>query len=526
VLEAALDPGHAVEELAAWRLRAQRITAALGWRSVCTLRRRGDRAALAFTAPIDALLAATLANEWAWTGAATDGEARAAATMDPADERLPLDETAALARLRELVALEANPTLLALAQQAAAHDVPMLIDDESVSLGYGAHGRTWPVRELPAPEAVDWNALKAIPVALVTGSNGKTTTVRLVASMLTRDGHCVGFSCSDGVFIAGEQVERGDWSGPAGARLVLRDPRVTAAVLETARGGLLRRGLVVPRATAAIVTNVAEDHFGGYGIESLDDLAEAKLLVARALGADGTLLLNADDLTLRTVAAERAARAGRIEWFSADAPGELVPPVDEMPLTLGGAAWHNVANAVGAARLAHALGVGANAIDATLRSFGRDNADNPGRLEQFDVGGVRVWVDYAHNPHGLGELLGAAVRQRGGGRLGLLLGQAGDREDDAIRALARTAWTARPDRIVLKDLDGYLRGREPGEVPALLHAELLAQGAPADRITVVTDETSGVRALLEWARAGDLLVLPVHALDARDRAIALVQNWT
>ena len=529
MLEGALDPDHAVEELAVWRLRAQRITAALGWRSVCTLRRRGDRAALAFTAPIDALFAATLANEWAWTGAATDGEARAAATMDPADERLPADETAALARLRELVALEANPTLIALAQQAAAHDVPMLIDDESVSLGYGAHRRTWPVRELPAAESVEWSAHKAIPVALVTGSNGKTTTVRLVASMLTREGHCVGFSCSDGVFIAGEQVERGDWSGPSGARLVLRDPRVTAAVLETARGGLLRRGLVVPRATAAIITNIAEDHFGGYGIESLDDLAEAKLIVARALGPDGTLLLNADDLTLRTVtagSAGSAGSAGRVEWFSADAPGELVPPVDEMPLTLGGAAWHNVANAVGAARLAHALGVGASAIDTTLRSFGRDNADNPGRLEQFDVGGVRVWVDYAHNPHGLGELLGAAVRQRGAGRLGLLLGQAGDRDDDAIRALARTAWTARPDRIVLKDLDGYLRGREPGEIPAILHAELLAQGAPPERITVVTDETSGVRALLEWARAGDLLVLPVHALDARDRAIALVQNWT
>ena len=523
VLDAALDPVRAVDELSEWRLRAQRITAALGWRATCTLRRRGDRAALALTAPIDALLSATLANEWAWAGAATDGEARAAATFDPAEERLSADESAAIARLRELVAAEANPDLLALAREAAAHHVPLLLDDELITVGYGARSRTWPARALPAPDSIDWTALGAIPVALVTGCNGKTTTVRLVAQMLARAGQVVGFCCSDGVFIAGEQVQRGDWSGPAGARVVLSDPRVTAAVLETARGGLLRRGLVIASATAAIVTNIAEDHFGGYGIESLADLAEAKLVVARALGADGTLVLNGDDVSLR-VAAE--AYAGRVDWFSAFAPGDEVPPVEEMPLTLGGSAWHNVANAVGAAHLARALGVTREAIDATLRSFGLENTDNPGRLERFDVGGVRVWVDYAHNPHGLAELLGAATRVRGAGRLGLLLGQAGDRDDDAIRALARTAWDARPERIVLKDLDGYARGRERGEVPAILRGALLAAGAPAALLDQALDETDGVRRLLAWAQPGDLLVLPVHALDARERAIQLVQNWT
>ena len=523
MLDAALDPDRAVDELAAWRLRAQRITAALGWRSTCTLRRRGDRAALALTAPIDALMTATLANEWAWAGAATDGEARALATMDPAEERLPADESAAIARLRELIAAEANPALVALAHEAAERGVPLLLDDECITLGYGARSRTWPARDLPAPVAVDWTALGAIPVALVTGCNGKTTTVRIVAQMLARAGHVVGYCCSDGVFIGGEQVRRGDWSGPAGARLVLGDTRVTAAVLETARGGLLRRGLVIPHATAAIVTNIAEDHFGGYGIESLTDLAEAKLVVARALGADGTLVLNGDDVSLRVTT---EAYAGRVAWFSAFAPGNTVPPVEEMPLTLGGSAWHNVANAVGAAHLARALGVDQVAVDATLRSFGRDNADNPGRLERFIVGGVRVWVDYAHNPHGLGELLGAAARQRGAGRLGLLLGQAGDRDDDAIRALARTAWEARPDRIVLKDLDGHMRGRERGEVPAILRGALLGAGATATLLDLANDETDGVRRLLEWARPGDLLVLPVHALDARERAIQLVQNWT
>ena len=521
MLDAALDPDRAVDELSEWRLRAQRITAAVGWRSTCTLRRRGERAALALTAPLDALMAATLANEWAWAGAATDGEARAATAMDPAEERLPADESEAIARLRQIVAIEANPALVALATHAAAHDVPFILDDDSVTLGYGARSHTWPVHLIPVDGALDWSTVGDIPLALVTGSNGKTTTVRLVAAMLARAGHTVGFCCSDGVFIAGEQVERGDWSGPAGARIVLRDPRVTAAVLETARGGLLRRGLVVPRARAAIVTNVAEDHFGGYGIESLDDLAEAKLVVAHALGADGMLVLNGDDPILRGAAESHGDRS---VWFSATTPGDVVPPVNEMPFTLGGAVWHNVANAIGAALVARALGVDATAIDLTLRSFGRENADNPGRLEQFDVDGVQVWIDYAHNPHGLGELLGAATRCRGAGRLGLLLGQAGDRDDAAIRALARTAWTARPDRIVLKDVDGYMRGRQPGEVPAILAAELRAEGTPFERVSVVADEMTGVRALLDWARAGDLLVLPVHTLDARDRAIELVRQ--
>ena len=488
VLEAALHADHAEAELAAWRDRVAAFTAALGWRVTTGVRRDGARATLAFTVPGDALLTATLINEWAWIGAATDGTRRATATMAEGDERLPVGLPAALERVRALLAEEREPA-------------PR------------------------APDAAIARPAGTIPVALVTGSNGKTTTVRLIAAMLARAGHTVGFCCSDGVFIDGTRVEEGDWSGPAGAQRVLDDPRVTAAVLETARGGLLRRGLAVERADAAIVTNIAEDHLGGYGIHSLADLAEVKLVVARALGDRGTLVLNGDDETLRT--AEHRHR-GPVEWFRASAPPAMVPPATEMPLAHGGAAAYNVMNAIGAATVARALGVPDDAIAATLRTFGADNADNPGRLERFHTGGVRIWIDYAHNPHGLAALMSAARTHAaspagtGPGRLGLLLGQAGDRQDDAIRSLARTAWEARPERIVLKDLDGYLRGRSLGEVPGLLRAELLAAGADPSQLEIVADETSGVRALLAWSRPGDLLVLLVHALEARSRAIALL----
>lgn len=528
ILEAVLDPGRADAELAAWRERLAAITAPLGWRVQSAVRRDGPWAALAFTAPIDSLFTATVINEWAWISAATDGARRAVVTLAADEIQLPAELPAALERLRELLAKEANPAMVALAERARIEDVPFIADEDLVTVGYGARSESWPPRDLPRTDAVDWSALGTIPVALVTGSNGKTTTVRLIAAMLTRAGHTVGICCSDGVFIGGDNSESGDWSGPAGAKRVLRDSRVTAAVLESARGGLLRRGLALPRAQAAIVTNIAEDHFGEYGIRTRDDLARVKLTVARALvpsgsnGAPGTLVLNGDDAALRGAA---EGHRGPVEWFSIAAPTPGVPPAAEMPLTLGGAASYNFSNALGAAAVARALGVAPPEIAATLRTFGADNADNPGRLERFTVRGVRVWVDYAHNPHGLAALLAAARQELGtgdAGRLGLLLGQAGDRDDDAIRALARTAWTAAPDRIVLKDLDGYLRGRVAGEVPNILREELLRSGATVELLEDATDEADGVRILLAWARPGDLLVLPVHALGARARTLELL----
>jgi cyanophycin synthetase len=526
VLDAALDSRLGDAELDRWLAGARALTHALGWATEPRVHRYRDRAILALESPIDALMTATLVNEWAWTVAATDGERRAAAIYSgdaPDVPPLPSEQSSAIAAARAAFAADANPQAIALQNRAAHEGLPFLFDDEGVSAGYGVRSRSWRPRELPKTDDVAWRELGTIPVALITGSNGKTTTVRLVAAMLARAGHTVGYCCSDGVFIDGDCVERGDWSGPAGARMVLRDRRVTAAVLETARGGMLRRGVVVPRADVAIVTNIAEDHFGGYGIESLSELALVKLGVARALGAASVLVLNADD---RALIDARATCAGRVEWFDEREAGSVTPPPSEMPLTLGGAARHNVANAVGAAHVAAAMGLSRVVIDETLRAFGRDNADNAGRLEQFDVRGVRVWVDYAHNPHGLGALLHAAAAAQRSGRLGLVLGQAGDREDDAIRALARTAWEARPARIVLKDVDGYMRGRVPGEVPALLHAELLRAGAPESVLSTVSAEADGVRALLAWAVSGDLLVLPVHALSARDAVIALLREAT
>ncbi len=527
-----------------WRGRVRRMASALGWADpapVVRVHRSG--AALAFAAPVDRLFAATELNEWAW------GAQRGVAVLHAPGHAAAWDEAAALRTLQAMSDAESAPALRALLEHARGLGLPTLLDDDRLTLGLGAGGRSWPLAALPAIADVPWSALHAVPTALVTGSNGKTTTVRLLAAMLRAHGWRTGHSCTDGVYVDGERLHDGDWSGPAGARSVLRDPRVQAAVLETARGGLMRRGLALAQADVAVVTNISADHFGEYGIHDLEGLADAKLTVARALGPAGTLVLNADDALL---AARGEGRAARLAWFArdeahprlqahraaggatcglrdgvlrlhADGREHGLADIATMPLAAGGAAAYNIGNAAAASLLAHALGVPVATIAATLARFGNDPADNAGRLQRWHVGGLQVLMDYAHNPDGLQGLLQVA-RAAGGGRLGLLLGQAGNRPDADVRALAAVAAGAGPARVVLKDIDGFLRGRAPGEVAAILGEELRRRGVPPGQMSTVLPELDAARELLEWARPGDVLVMPVHALSARANVAALLDE--
>jgi UDP-N-acetylmuramyl tripeptide synthase len=538
VLEAHLaDP----EQLRAWREGVEAMRNALGWPERTTVAYlHGDGVALAIAAPRERLLTATEVNEWAWQRAA-QSLLQLPLPMAPGHPAT-WDFDSALESLRRLEAAERRPALDSLVARARERGLPVFEDDEFVTVGAGKHSKTWAIDELARTgPAVDFSALAPIGTALVTGSNGKTTTVRLLAAMCAEAGRVAGYNCTDGVWVGGEQLEQGDWSGPAGARCVLRDPRVDTAILETARGGLLRRGLAVERVDAAIVTNISADHFGEYGIHSLADLAQAKLVVSRALGPEGLLVLNADDAELVSASAGLRLRTG---WFSLEernpfllaARAEGMPAcaphegrlwlwdahedfdlgdIAAMPLTLGGAARHNIANAAGAALVAQALGIAPEKIAAVLARFGARHGDNPGRLQHWRRDGVEVLLDYAHNPDGLSALLAIARSLAPAGRLGLLLGQAGNREDEAIRELARTAAAASPDRVVLKDLPDFLRGRSPGEVPALLHAELRRAGLDPVRMHTELSEVDAARGLLDWARPGDVVVLPVHGKQAR-----------
>jgi cyanophycin synthetase len=561
--------------LTAWRSRIERAGAHLGWVSRQSVARAHARGTLlAISAPSDQILLATEVNEWALCAALAErdpdrwaglNDALVAAAQDNADdgtnpvaEDAPvIDETAALARFRRLASLESIPGLAALLGAAAAAALPHFVDDTELTLGAGAGSRSYALGELPAVSSVPWQQLFDVPTAIVTGSNGKTTTVRLIAACAHAHGWLAGYNCTDGVFIGDEAVATGDYSGPAGARMVMRDRRTEAAILEAARGGILRRGLALARADTAVVTNISSDHFGEYGIDDLAGLADVKLSVGAVVSADGRLILNADDSLLRTKANELAHRYGRhptLAWFAMEADlsylrdyrsqgastcgvrdGRLtlhhsdqehdLGAVAQMPLSIGGIASYNVANLAGAALAAMALGIPAAIIARVFARFGERLTDNPGRMMRFQFNGAHVLIDYAHNPGGLSGFLKVADELRGGqGRLGLLLGHAGNRQDADIAQLARVAAGFTPDLVVVKEDEAHLRGRAPGEIPRLIRSELLRLGMAESAVPVCDTELEAAQFALNWAHPGDVLALPLHSPVARDAVIAILER--
>ena len=506
----------------AWRQAARRILDAVGWtHEELSHRHFASGVSLALSAPIDALYAATEVNEWAFE----------AATAELTDTEPP-DLVSAADRLRATIAEERNPAVPAMQNAAAERGVAFLWDDDEVSVGMGTGSLKWAADKVPDPAEVDWSQVHDVPVALVTGTNGKTTTVRLLAAMARAAGLEPGLSSTDGCWVAGEEIGEGDYSGPGGARLICRDRRVDVAILETARGGLLRRGLGVERADVAIITNVAEDHLGEWGVHDLDELVETKFVVEKG---SRRLVLNADDVKLRS----RPDREGvRRIWFSCESDTQVVAAnvatggetavsegneivlydrqgrnvvcsLSDAPMTLDGAARHNVQNALGAVLVARRLGLQVDAIRQGLVRFDSSADENPGRLNRFDLGGAQIIVDFAHNPHGLEALLHMSQALPAERRL-VLVGQAGDRDDDSIRELPRMVWKAKPDRVILKELVKNLRGREPGEVPALMADEFRKLGAPAEALDRAESELEAVVQALRWARRGDLLLLIAH----------------
>lgn len=519
ILDVRCDERESIAFQQCWSALLQRVLPAVGWAEgkTCT-RSLHSGISLAFSAPIDGLYAAAEINEWVWQQCASQ-----ASLTD-------VEFDATMAKFAAAIASEANPALLDLAEAAREHGVPFLWDDDEVSVGLGKYSASWPVTAIPAVQDIDWSKLAVIPTALVTGTNGKTTTVRLATHIARQAGHNVGLSSTDWIAVNDSIIDHGDYSGPGGARSVLRQKNVDLAILETARGGLLRRGLGLGVANAALITNVSEDHLGDFGSQNLSELTDLKWIVSRAVEPAGVLILNADDPLL---VARASNYDGVICWFSLDANNkqvarhcaeggvafvlqdaelllrkgheqQLICQSAAIPITLGGIAKHNVANALGAAALCYYLGMSLEEIAGGLCSMSQDQ--NPGRSNVYSINGFKVLADFAHNPDGMKAVFNMAVGLSASRKL-LVFSQAGDRTDSQIHELARCAWEIQPQRIIISELSKYARGRKPGEVYELISAELKRCGAQEKEIFHYDTETESLDAALAWAQPGDLIIM-------------------
>jgi cyanophycin synthetase len=376
---------------------------------------------------------------------------------------------------------------------------------------------------------------RRMPAISITGTNGKSTTTRLLTRILLRAGHHVGTTTSDGILVDERMIEPGDWTGPGGAQEILKRSDIDVAVLETARGGLVLRGAGYESNDASIFTNVSADHLDLQGIHTLPELAEVKATICRITKPDGWVILNADDPFVRAVgrtvrahvalfslAGERSGpvrrhldaggrayvvrdgELGEVEGSGAEAAWRPIAPVRDIPITLAGLARHNVANAMAAAAGARALGASIEQVRDGLLDFRPVSEESPGRLNIFRNGARVAIVDFAHNEAGLSVLLDVAegIATGAGGRvtpITVIIGTAGDRPDDTLRGMGAIA-AQRAQRVAIKETLGYLRGRSRASVIGELRAGAKAAGWK-DEIPVYESEAAGLRAELNGAAA-------------------------
>ncbi|MCS7031763.1 MAG: cyanophycin synthetase [Gloeomargarita sp. SKYG116] len=368
-----------------------------------------------------------------------------------------------------------------------------------------------------------------IPIVAITGTNGKTTTTRLTAHLCQQTGKVVGYTTTDGTYIGAHLVEAGDNTGPQSARLILNDPTVEIAVLESARGGILRSGLAFARCQVGVVLNVADDHLGSYDIDTLEQMAMVKSVVAEVVQPEGLAVLNAED---ELVAAMAQRVKSRVAYFALNPEhpvlrqhqqqgglgatvrdGEIVlvegahvlpvVPVHEVPLTLGGTVKFMVANALAATLAAYGVGVTLEQIRQGLRSFQASADQTPGRMNLLPVKDFYVLVDYAHNAHGYRAVGDFVSTWRKGERIGVI-GAPGDRRDEDLREIGRVA-AQLFDRLIVKE-DDDTRGRRRGEAADWITLGVRDTSA-RPVMQVILDETEAIQTAIRQARSGDLVVI-------------------
>lgn len=367
-----------------------------------------------------------------------------------------------------------------------------------------------------------------IPILAVTGTNGKTTTTRLLAHIYKQTGHVVGYTTTDGIYIGDHLVEQGDTTGPQSAQVILKDPTVEVAVLETARGGILRSGLAFDACDVGVVLNVSADHLGIGDIDTLDQMGHLKSVVAESVSPAGHAILNAEDPLVRTMA-QRVK--GHVAFFSMNPDNEVVKAhtrqgglaavyengylslirgewtlriekAEHVPVTMRGMAPFQIANALAASLAAFAQGVPIEAIRDALTTFRASVAQTPGRMNLFNLGDYHALVDYAHNAASY-EAVGGFVRNWSGERVGVV-GGPGDRRDEDFINLGRLSAEIF-DRIIIKE-DADRRGRPSGEAAELICKGILETN-PDSNCEIILNETEAINTALDRVASGGLVVI-------------------
>ncbi len=421
-------------------------------------------------------------------------------------------------------------------KEASKRSLNVFINKSNICIGSGKYGFRADMKDISLKD-IPWDNIKEVPAVLVTGTNGKTTTVRMVAYIASISGKTVGYCSTDWVMIGDEVVEEGDLSGPSGSLEVMMNPNVEIAVLEVARGGLVRRGVIANYVKGSTVINISEDHMGLDGIENLSSMAETKSLVYKAVDSNGYSIINLDDkemckfvdkvqgrkiiITKRTLSeitpyikdVEHICYIKDNAFYWKNLEHEfMIASFSDTPITVNGNALHNIENAMNAICLSYVLGFTWEEITKGLKTYENTAQNNRGRANVFRYNGGTIILDFAHNPSAIRAILsmGRNYLKDEHSKLYMLLGNTGDRVE-LTDSICQNAIDYKVDVVLIKELPQYLRGAKLGELSQMIAATLLKKGMKKDQLIMIGYEEEALEYTFKTLKSGDVCVFLCHS---------------
>jgi cyanophycin synthetase len=542
---------HQDELVKLWIVELNRVLPAINWEPgyLTGHKKYSKGIRFALSAPYDLLWAATDLVEYIWLSVRHKFELGQFLSLEKAREHMqPIIEKHTSLVFRR-VYLEAH-----------RRSLNVFEDGTNVTVGSGKFAYTV-AKEKLLYEEIPWDKIKEIPAVIVTGTNGKTTTVRLAHFICKMANKIAGYCSTDWIMIGDEIIEHGDLTGPSGNQGVMMNQNVEVAVLEVARGGLLRRGILTNFVRAATVTNVSVDHMGEDGVDTLEELALAKALVYKSIAPDGYAIVNLDDKLMREYSkkltvkkiyitqdisnpdyaaylADAAfvchAQDNAFYWRSCVIPvmagihnlkeisflkdknkDQLIASFADTPITVNGNALHNVENALHAIALSFTLGNSIEHIAQALMLYENSAENNLGRANIFKYNGGTVIVDFAHNVAGMEAMIHLAKSYMvDDGRFGILCGNTGNRMYLTDK-ITDSIISGKPSMVIIKELSSYLRGTEPGELVRQMQGMLVAKGMDAQNIQIAQNEFEALDIALDFVKAGDVFLFLAHESTAK-----------